>query len=109
MTVAAGFTSAVVMSWGDKVVDGAPEFDAHQQSVAAARMQFGYNCDFVGVLPLRSDNALLVVNHEYTDENLMFPADTYTPARDQGDRNVQPRHVGGPDQAGQARRARGRS
>jgi secreted PhoX family phosphatase len=80
VTVAAGFTSAVVMSWGDKVVDGAPEFDVHQQSVAAARMQFGYNCDFVGVLPLRGDGALLVVNHEYTDENLMFPAGAYTPA-----------------------------
>ncbi len=80
VTVAEGFTSAVVMSWGDKVVAGAPEFDAHQQSVAAARMQFGYNCDFVGVLPLRGDDALLVVNHEYTDENLMFPANTYTPA-----------------------------
>ena len=81
MTVAEGFTSSVVMRWGDKVVAGAPKFDAHQQSVAAARMQFGYNCDFVGVLPLRGDDALLVVNHEYTDENLMFPADTYTAAQ----------------------------
>ncbi len=81
VTVAQGFTSAVVMRWGDRVVAGAPKFDAHKQSVAAARMQFGYNCDFVGVLPLRGDDALLVVNHEYTDENLMFPADTYTDAQ----------------------------
>ena len=80
VTTAAGFTSAVVIGWGDAVVEGAPAFDAYRQSVEAARMQFGYNCDYVGVLPLRGDKALLVVNHEYTDENLMFPADTYTPA-----------------------------
>ncbi len=80
VTTAAGFDSSVVIRWGDKVLPGAPTFDAHQQSVAAARTQFGYNCDYVGVLPLRGDHALLVVNHEYTDENLMFPADTYTDA-----------------------------
>jgi secreted PhoX family phosphatase len=34
------------------------------------------------VLPLKGkDDALLVVNHEYTDEELMFPADAYTPAQ----------------------------
>jgi secreted PhoX family phosphatase len=73
-----GFTSSVVMRWGDPVVAGAPAFDPFRQSVAAARGQFGYNCDYVGLLPLRGDRALLVVNHEYTDEVLMFPADTYT-------------------------------
>ena len=36
-------------------------------------MQFGYNCDYVGVLPLDRRTALLVVNHEYTNEELMFP------------------------------------
>ncbi|MGA8255161.1 MAG: PhoX family phosphatase [Nocardioides sp.] len=80
VTTAAGFTSAVVMKWGDKVVAGAPTFDPAKQTVEAARKQFGYNCDYVGILPLRGDHALLVVNHEYTDENLMFPADTYTDA-----------------------------
>ena len=80
ITVAGGFVTSVVMRWGDKVVAGAPTFDAYHQTVAAARKQFGYNCDYVGVLPLRGDDALLVVNHEYTDENLMFPANTYTAA-----------------------------
>ena len=79
-TVAEGFASSVVIRWGDPVVAGAPRFDPYQQSVAAARKQFGYNCDYVGLLPLRGDRALLVVNHEYTDEVLMFPADTYTDA-----------------------------
>jgi secreted PhoX family phosphatase len=80
VTVADGFTHSVVMRWGDRVVAGAPEFDAYKQTVAAARTQFGYNCDYVGILPLGRDQALLVVNHEYTDESLMFPVDTYTPA-----------------------------
>ncbi len=77
-TVAQGFDHDVVIRWGDPVVKGAPEFDAHAQSVAAARRQFGYNCDYVGLLPLDDEEALLVVNHEYTDENLMFPTGVYT-------------------------------
>ena len=78
VTVAEGFTHSVVMRWGDPVVAGAPAFDARNQSVGAAQMQFGYNCDYVGLLPIGRDQALLVVNHEYTDENLMFPANTYS-------------------------------
>ncbi|WP_309647310.1 PhoX family phosphatase [Nocardioides sp.] len=80
VTVAEGFTTSVVMRWGDRVVAGAPAFDVTKQTPEAARQQFGYNCDYVGVLPTGRDEAVMVVNHEYTDENLMFPADTYTPA-----------------------------
>lgn len=77
-TTAKGFEHRVVIGWGDPVVKGAPEFDVHAQTVASARKQFGYNCDYVGLLPLNDDEALLVVNHEYTDENLMFPTGAYT-------------------------------
>ena len=80
VVTASGYTSDVIISWGDRVVPGAPAFDAYRQTPEAARRQFGYNCDYVGVLPLRGDQALLVVNHEYTDEDLMFPAGTYTDA-----------------------------
>lgn len=75
---AKGFDHDVVIRWGDPVVKGAPEFDPFAQSVAAANKQFGYNCDYVGLLPLEGDEALLVVNHEYTDENLMYPDGAYT-------------------------------
>ena len=78
LVVAEGFTSSVVIRWGDPVVNGAPSFNPFQQSVSAARKQFGYNNDYVGLLPLRGDRALLIVNHEYTDEVLMFPADTHS-------------------------------
>lgn len=73
-----GFAHRVVMRWGDPVLPGAPAFDAHNQTVEAARKQFGYNCDYVGVLPLTKNSALLVVNHEYTDEPLMFPEGVYS-------------------------------
>ncbi|WP_435771644.1 PhoX family protein [Nocardioides sp. SYSU DS0651] len=77
-TTARGFAHNVVMRWGDPVVKGAPEFDPYRQSVEAAEKQFGYNCDYVGVLPRSRNTALMVVNHEYTDENLMFPEGVYT-------------------------------
>lgn len=81
VTVPEGFRSSVVMRWGDPVVPGAPAFDPARQTVASARAQFGYNCDYVGVIPLKQkDRALLVVNHEYTNEELMFPAGSHSTA-----------------------------
>ena len=77
VTVPKGFGHHVVIGWGDKVLPGAPKFDPWQQTPGAAATQFGYNCDYVGILPLSRTRALLVVNHEYTNEELMFPADTY--------------------------------
>jgi secreted PhoX family phosphatase len=82
LVTAPGYTSSIVVRWGDNVVAG-PAFDPYQQSVEAAKTQFGYNCDYVGLLPLDpfkglGTEALLVVNHEYTDEIAMYPADTYT-------------------------------
>ncbi|MDI6909753.1 PhoX family phosphatase [Nocardioides sp.] len=80
VTTAEGFDHDVVIRWGDPVVPGAPGFDVRHQTPEAARQQFGYNCDYVGVLPLARDKkrALLVVNHEYTDEDLMFPTGAYS-------------------------------
>ncbi|MFI6261652.1 PhoX family protein [Micromonospora sp. NPDC051006] len=76
LVVPNGYDHAVVIKWGDEVVPGAPEFNVHRQTAAAQAKQFGYNNDFVGVLPLdkQGKRALLVVNHEYTNEDLMFPA-----------------------------------
>ncbi|MFR9776026.1 PhoX family protein [Micromonospora sp. MS34] len=71
-----GYDHAVVIKWGDPVVPGAPAFDLHGQTAAAQAKQFGFNNDFVGVLPIDRKRALLVVNHEYTNEDLMFPGFT---------------------------------
>ncbi|MBE7324314.1 PhoX family phosphatase [Nocardioides sp. Y6] len=81
VTVPPGFTADLLIAWGDPVTRDAVRFDVRRQTARAARTQFGYNNDYVGLVPhpARRDRALLVVNHEYTDEPLMFPAGTHTP------------------------------
>ena len=76
--VANGFDLRPILSWGDPIMADAPEFDVMNQSAAAQEQQFGYNCDYVGFVSLpmgsgASDRGLLVVNHEYTNGELMFP------------------------------------
>ncbi|MCQ0968835.1 PhoX family phosphatase (plasmid) [Paracoccus sp. TK19116] len=73
--VAEGYDADVLLRWGDKIFADAPDFDPANQSAAAQERQFGYNNDFVGFIPLdgADDHGLLVVNHEYTNEHLMFP------------------------------------
>jgi len=68
----------VIIRWGDPVLPDAPRFDIGRQTPQAQARQFGYNNDFIAVLPLdrRFCRALLVANHEYTNENLMFPGFT---------------------------------
>jgi hypothetical protein len=77
--VAPGHAMRVLIRWGDPVLPGAPAFDASNVTAAAQAMQFGYNNDFLALLPIEpgaplGDRALLWVNHEYTNTNLMFPA-----------------------------------
>ncbi|SEP52033.1 PhoX family protein [Amycolatopsis saalfeldensis] len=82
VSVPEGYDQHVVIRWGDAVVPGAPKFDFRKQTAAAQAKQFGYNNDFVGLIPqdpLGLAN-LLVVNHEYTTEVHLFPADQYDPA-----------------------------
>ncbi|TVT52938.1 PhoX family phosphatase [Amycolatopsis rhizosphaerae] len=80
LTIPPGYRQNVVIRWGDPVVPGAPEFDVTRQSAAAQARQFGYNNDFVGLIPQGRDRYLMVVNHEYTTEVQMFPAGRYDPA-----------------------------
>jgi secreted PhoX family phosphatase len=50
------------------------------KAAAAQALQFGYNCDGLGVLALDADRALLCVNHETSSPALLFPG--WTEARD---------------------------
>jgi secreted PhoX family phosphatase len=91
VTAPAGYASKVVLKWGDPILSDAPAFDINVQSPENQSRQFGYNSDFVGFFPLQGMPAftrgsapphmnwnsvwgLLVVNHEYTDEVMMFPS-----------------------------------
>lgn len=72
-----GYEKQVLIRWGDKVAADAPAFDVNKLTAAGQEKQFGYNCDFIGFLPLPvgstgSDHGLLFVNHEYSVANLMF-------------------------------------
>lgn len=73
--VAPGYNSDILIRWGDKVFADSPDFDPMAQTAAAQARQFGYNNDYVGFIPLDNnpDHGLLVVNHEYTNAELMFP------------------------------------
>lgn len=85
VTVPAGYTQNVVIRWGDPILGGAPAFDADRQTARAQAGQFGYNNDFLSLLPLREHGRqVLVANHEYTDEVLMFKGyDAAAPTREQ--------------------------
>jgi secreted PhoX family phosphatase len=78
--VAPGYDADVLIRWGDPVEADAPAFDPMNQTAAAQAKQFGYNNDFLGIVEIPgvdpAERALLVVNHEYTTEELMFPGVT---------------------------------
>ena len=89
VTVPPGYAQQVVLRWGDPVLAGAPRFDPRRPSARAQRRQFGYNADYLTLLDLpgrdgRHGLRLLVANHEYTSEPLMFYGyDPEHPTREQ--------------------------
>jgi uncharacterized protein len=50
--VAEGYDADVLIRWGDPVAPHAPAFDPTRQTAAAQKLQFGYNNDFLGYLPM---------------------------------------------------------
>ena len=73
-----GYDVQVLIRWGDPVLPEAPAWDPRAQTASGQRLQFGYNNDFLGLHPLprgsaAGDRFLMVVNHEYTNSNLMLP------------------------------------
>lgn len=74
-----GFSWHPVISWGAKLWSDAPDFDWNAQSGEAQARQFGYNNDYTEIQEIPGSNgkrALMFVNHEYTNENIMFPDST---------------------------------
>jgi secreted PhoX family phosphatase len=72
--VAEGYSADVLIRWGDKLLPDASDFDPERFTAGTQSKQFGYNNDFIGYVPIdgSSEHGLLVVNHEYTNGELMF-------------------------------------
>ncbi|MGP3926866.1 PhoX family protein [Streptomyces sp. 8N616] len=86
VTLPPGYEQQIVLRWGDPLLVGAPRFDARRQTAEAQAGQFGYNVDYLALLesPGRYQQLVLVANHEYTSEQIMFYGyDPANPTREQ--------------------------
>jgi len=73
--VAEGYRADILLRWGDPLFADSPPFEPLEQNAAAQLKQFGYNNDYIAFFPLDDSGTrgLLCVNHEYTNEEIMFP------------------------------------
>ncbi|HUU25754.1 MAG TPA: PhoX family phosphatase [Methyloceanibacter sp.] len=74
--VAEGYRAKPLLSWGDPLMPNLPDFDPEAQSPEDQAKRFGYNNDYIAHFPIdgSSTHGLLCINHEYTNEELMFPS-----------------------------------
>jgi len=79
-----GYRAELVTAWGEPLWDGAAALDTRRLArgallepgaAASQARQFGYNCDALVFFPLddAGQRGLLCVNHEYTNDELMYP------------------------------------
>ncbi len=79
LVVPEGYTWDPIIRWGDPILPGARTFDPNNQSPEQQAKQFGYNCDYLDILPIspgekhRGTRGILVSNQEYTNAEIMFP------------------------------------
>ncbi|RDE24447.1 PhoX family phosphatase [Motiliproteus coralliicola] len=73
VVVPEGYKVTNLISWGDPIFTNAPEFDPSGKAPAADQaLQFGDNTDGMSLFPLSDDRAVLAVNNEYTNNDLLF-------------------------------------
>lgn len=72
--VAPGYRANILLRWGDPLHPDMGPFSPGAQSQDDQLKRFGYNNDYVAYFPIEgsSRHGLLCVNHEYTNEELMF-------------------------------------
>ncbi|MBM3524926.1 MAG: DUF839 domain-containing protein, partial [Alphaproteobacteria bacterium] len=88
--VAEGYRADVLIRWGDPITKDAPDYVPGKVDGAAQEKQYGYNCDFLHYSPLpyasrSSTRGLLFSNHEYTNNELIWPG---VPVRNNGDKGL---------------------
>ena len=68
-----GYRATPLLSWGDPIFADAPEFDpSGKQDSKAQLRQFGDNTDGMSLFPISDDRAVIAVNNEYTNYDLLF-------------------------------------
>jgi secreted PhoX family phosphatase len=68
-----GYQVANLISWGDPIFADAPAFDPSGNAPASAQaLQFGDNTDGMSLFPLADNHAVMAVNNEYTNNDLLF-------------------------------------
>lgn len=73
--VPGGYNWMPLIRWGDPLFTDAPAFDIAAQTPEAQSRQFGYNSDYLEIIPDKSlKTGVLVNNHEYVNANIMFPS-----------------------------------
>jgi uncharacterized protein len=76
VSVPPGYTARPIYRWGDPtgIAGSMPAFKPDAGNTAAEQaLQAGMHHDGMAFFPLGPDRALLVLNHEYVDEGLLFP------------------------------------
>lgn len=76
VVVPPGYTAEVLIAWGDPVSDGPAFAEDASNSAADQERQWGMHNDGIVYFPfplLGSRHGLIVQNHEYTDDGLLFP------------------------------------
>jgi len=93
-----GYAWRPIIRWGDPILPGGAPFDVARQTPEQQALQFGYNNDYLDILPFeraqhlancrtpgrgpgRGTRGLLVTNHEYTNPQIMFDASYDAPTR----------------------------
>ncbi|WCE32138.1 PhoX family protein [Vibrio sp. SCSIO 43137] len=66
-----GYQADVLISWGDPIFAGAPEFSQSNNSLAQEK-QFGDNNDGMTFFPISDNRAVLAVNNEYTNNEYLY-------------------------------------
>ena len=72
--VPSGYQAKRLISWGDAMFANGAEFSEDGSNSAAAQLrQFGDNNDGMSLFPVDDNTAILAVNNEYCNYELMFP------------------------------------